>query len=61
MDGYVTLRFIKLCKRLCMFAAFFGESLLFSFVSTDPVSITVLMMFVADSGFVLPSKGGDMG
>jgi len=25
MDGYVALRFIKLCKRLCAFAAFFGE------------------------------------
>ncbi|CAM9886964.1 unnamed protein product, partial [Hapterophycus canaliculatus] len=24
MDGYVTLRFIKLCRRLCAFAAFFG-------------------------------------
>ncbi|CAM9820296.1 unnamed protein product [Pylaiella littoralis] len=24
MDGYVTLRFITLCKRLCVFAAFFG-------------------------------------
>lgn len=46
MDGYVTLRFIKLCKRLCMFAAFFGESLLFSFVSIDLIiSITLLLMF----------------
>ncbi|CAN0004609.1 unnamed protein product, partial [Laminaria digitata] len=28
MDGYVTLRFIKLCKRLCFFPSFFGAVVL---------------------------------
>lgn len=43
MDGYVALRFIKLCKRLCAFAAFFGEVWTFgcsaSFSASFPVVV----------------------